>query len=91
MKPIRIALRYPVGSMIGVNYPYKKSLDIIMNLQGFPPHCLMCDTDITIETLLEHIRDHDRRKGVVPIVDARTGQEIEALYVFHEHDVVGEP
>lgn len=61
-----------IGPMYGVYYPYRKSGDLYVALDGHPIRCCQCGQDIPVDDGLEswrqHIRLHSRRKLVNPIV-----------------------
>jgi len=76
-----------IGPMYGVYYPYRKSGDLYVALDGHPIHCCQCDQDIPVDASLEswrqHIRKHSRRKLVNPIVFAVRDNEGE-MHVYQE-------
>ena len=61
-----------LGPMYAVYYPYRKSGDLYVAIDGSPIHCCQCDEDIPVDGGLkswrEHIRKHSRRKLVKPIM-----------------------
>jgi len=60
------------GCMYAVYYPYRKTGDLYVAIEGDPIHCCQCDEDIPVDDSLvawrEHIRKHSKRKLVNPIV-----------------------
>ena len=62
------------GPMYAVYYPYRKSGDMYVAIEGYPIHCCQCEQDIPVDDSLkawrEHIRKHARRKLVNPIIFA---------------------
>lgn len=63
-----------LGPMYAVYYPWRKSGDLYVAIDGHPIHCCQCDEDIPVDGSLkawrEHIRSHARRKLVNPIIFA---------------------
>jgi len=61
-----------LGPMYAVYYPYRKTGDLYVAIEGYPIRCCQCDEDIPVDDSLvawrEHIRKHSRRKLVNPIV-----------------------
>ena len=60
---LKPALLYPVfGAMVGVRYPYRKSPDVYLMMEGEPIHCCQCKDNepFPAEQWLDHIRMHDR-------------------------------
>jgi len=79
-----------IGPMYGVYYPYRKTGDLYVALDGHPIHCSQCDADIPVDAGLEawrqHIRSHSRRKLVNPIVFVAKDNEGD-LHVAQEKTV----
>lgn len=58
-QPIRV--QPIVGPMIGVWYPYRKTPDLYIALDGKPILCTQCEQTFPVEQFTEHIDNHDRR------------------------------
>jgi len=60
------------GPMYAVYYPYRKTGDLYVAIEGHPIRCCQCAQDIPVDDRLkawsQHIRDHSRRKLVNPII-----------------------
>ena len=60
------------GPMYGVYYPWRKTADFYVALDGSPIHCCQCDEGIPVDDSLttwrQHIRTHARRTLVNPIL-----------------------
>ena len=52
-----------MGPMVGVYYPYRKTGDLYIALDGKPVHCCQCDADFPLEQFDEHIESHDKRRN----------------------------
>jgi hypothetical protein len=67
------------GPMYGVYYPWRKSGDLYVAVDGHPIRCCQCDQDIPVDGGLkswrEHIRKHARRKLINPIIFAGRDNE----------------
>jgi hypothetical protein len=52
-----------VGPMVGVYYPYRKTGDLYVALDGKPIKCCQegCEEEFPIEEFKKHIQKHDRR------------------------------
>jgi len=61
-----------LGPMYGVYYPYRKTGDSYVAIEGHPIRCCRCDADIPVDAGLrawrDHIRSHSRRKLVNPMI-----------------------
>jgi hypothetical protein len=61
-----------IGPMYGVYYPWRRTGDLYVAMEGHPIRCCQCEQDIPcdagLEDWLTHIRSHARRKLVNPIV-----------------------
>jgi hypothetical protein len=61
-----------IGPMYGVHYPWRKTADLYVAMEGSPIKCCQCDEGIPVDAGLkswrEHIRHHARRKLVNPIM-----------------------
>jgi hypothetical protein len=68
-----------IGPMYGVYYPWRKSGDLYVAVEGHPIRCCQCDQDIPVDGGLkswrEHIRKHARRKLINPIIFAGRDNE----------------
>jgi len=60
------------GPMYAVYYPYRKSGDLYVAIEGDPIYCCQCEQDIPVDDSLEawreHIRGHARHKLTKPII-----------------------
>ena len=67
------------GPMYGVYYPWRKTGDLYVAVDGHPIRCCQCDQDIPVDDSLkswrEHIRKHARRKLINPIIFAGRDNE----------------
>lgn len=67
------------GPMYGVYFPWRKTGDLYVAVNGHPIRCCQCNEDIPVDDSLEswrqHIRKHARRKLVNPIVFAGRDNE----------------
>lgn len=61
-----------LGPMYAVYYPWRKTGDLYVAIDGHPIRCCQCDQDIPVDTGLkawrDHIRSHARRKLKNPII-----------------------
>lgn len=60
-KPIVIG---PIMGMFTVTYPYRKTKDLYVSIEGHPVKCCQdnCGVEFPVEDLVSHIMGHDRRK-----------------------------
>lgn len=76
-----------MGPMYGIYYPYRKTGDLYVAIEGYPIRCCQCDADVPVDDGLkawrQHIRSHSRRKLVNPMVFVARDNEGE-LHVAEE-------
>ena len=59
LKPVRV---FNTGTaFVGVQYPYRKTLDIYVALKGKPVFCAQCKATFPVAEFLRHVESHDRR------------------------------
>lgn len=83
LKPI---LLYPLfGAIVGIRYPYRRTPDAYLTVEGYPIHCCQpgCEDSIPANGWLDHIRGHDgrtkRHRAVVTVTKEGKLIEITAL------------
>lgn len=56
------------GPMIGVYYPYRKSGDLYVVIEGSPIHCCQCEDDLADDGVCfwEHIQKHNKHRRKYP-------------------------
>ena len=63
MRTRKPALVFSAGTaFVGVQYPYRKTPDLYVVLEGEPVFCAQCEATFPIAEFPRHVESHDRRK-----------------------------